>query len=74
MAVLTVVPVALADPHAFVEHVVLFPLGEGGTRSPATSPLPGQLLAGYVPGGSGLAVDTLAAAAAAVGVAVPLVV
>lgn len=67
-----VVPVALADPHAFVEHVVLFPLGEGGARSPAASPLPGYLLATYVPGGSVLAMAALAAAA--VGVAVSLAV
>lgn len=72
VAALAVVPVALADPHAFVEHVVLFPLGEGGVRSPAASPLPGYLLATYVPGGSVLA--TAALAAAAVGVAVSLAV
>ncbi|MFE3036825.1 hypothetical protein ACFXKY_34875 [Streptomyces canus] len=46
-----VAPVALADPPAFVEHVVLFPLGAGGVRSPATSPPPDRLLALYVPGG-----------------------
>ncbi|GHH05315.1 glycosyltransferase 87 family protein [Streptomyces lanatus] len=67
-----VVPVALADPHAFVEHVVLFPLGEGGVHSPAASPLPGYLLATYVPGGSVLAMGALVAAAG--GVAVSLAV
>ncbi|WP_369272203.1 hypothetical protein AB5J55_21340 [Streptomyces sp. R11] len=72
VAALAVVPVALADPHAFVEHVVLFPLGEGGVHSPAASPLPGYLLATYVPGGSVLAMAGLAAAA--VGVAVSLAV
>ncbi|SDO10203.1 Protein of unknown function [Streptomyces sp. cf386] len=72
VAALAVVPVALTDPHAFVEHVVLFPLGEGGVRSPAASPLPGYLLATYVPGGSVLAMAALAAAAA--GVAVSLAV
>ncbi|MEY9992758.1 hypothetical protein ABIE67_004790 [Streptomyces sp. V4I8] len=72
VAALAVVPVALADPHAFVEHVVLFPLGQGGVRSPAASPLPGYLLATYVPGGSVLAMAALAAAA--VGVAVSLAV
>ncbi|MDO0913414.1 glycosyltransferase 87 family protein [Streptomyces sp. DT2A-34] len=72
VAAAAVVPVALADPHAFVEHVVLFPLGEGGVRSPAASPLPGYLLATYVPGGSVLAMAALAAAA--VGVAVSLAV
>ncbi|WP_405867028.1 glycosyltransferase 87 family protein [Streptomyces sp. NBC_00005] len=68
VAVLVVVPVALADPHTFVEHVVLFPLGEGGAHSPATSPLPGHLLAAHVPGGSALATASLAAAALAVAV------
>ncbi|WP_261989595.1 glycosyltransferase 87 family protein [Streptomyces sp. uw30] len=68
VAALAVVPAALADPHAFVEHVVLFPLGEGGVRSPAASPLPGHLLATYVPGGSALAMAALVAAAGGVGV------
>lgn len=67
VGVLAVVPSALADPHAFVEHVVLFPLGAAGTGSPATSPLPGYLLATYVPGGHVLAVAALAVSALAVG-------
>lgn len=65
VAASAVVPVALADRHAFVEHVVLFPLGEGGVRSPATSPLPGHLLAAHVSGGSVLATAALVAAAVA---------
>jgi hypothetical protein len=68
VAAAAVVPVALADPHAFVEHVVLFPLGQGDVRSPATSPLPGHLLAAYVPGGSVLAMGALGVAAVAVAV------
>jgi len=72
VAVSAVVPVALADPHAFVEHVVLFPLGEGGVRSPATSPLPGHLLAAHAPGGSVLA--TAALVAAALGMALSLLI
>ncbi|MFC9681112.1 FkbM family methyltransferase [Streptomyces sp. NPDC056948] len=68
LAVLAVLPVALADPGAFAEHVLLFPLGEGGTGSPATSPLPGYLLATYVPGGFALAVAGLALSAVAVAV------
>ncbi|GGW42661.1 glycosyltransferase 87 family protein [Streptomyces caelestis] len=58
-----VVPFALVDPHAFVEHVVLFPLGAAGAGSPATSPLPGHLLATHVPGGRAIAVAALAATA-----------
>lgn len=65
-------PGALADPHGFVEHVVLFPLGKGGIQSPATSPLAGHLRAEYVPGGFVLAVALLVASAVAV--AAPLVV
>ncbi|MCD7444958.1 glycosyltransferase 87 family protein [Streptomyces lincolnensis] len=72
VSALAVVPVALADPHAFVEHVVLFPLGEGGVRSPAASPLPGHLLAAHVPGGSTLA--TAALGLAALGVALSLLI
>jgi hypothetical protein len=67
VAAVAVVPSALADPHAFVEHVVLFPLGAAGTGSPAASPLPGYLLATYVPGGHTLAVAALAVSALAVG-------
>ncbi|MEU0383712.1 glycosyltransferase 87 family protein [Streptomyces chartreusis] len=66
LAVLAVLPVALADPRAFTEHVLLFPLGEGGTGSPATSPLPGHLLATHVPGGFALAVAALVLSAVAV--------
>ncbi|WLW51267.1 hypothetical protein [Streptomyces sp. YU58] len=35
-----VAPSASADPHAFVEHVLLLPPGPARTSSPATSPLP----------------------------------
>ncbi|MFM9608481.1 glycosyltransferase 87 family protein [Streptomyces niveiscabiei] len=62
------VPSALADPRAFVEQVVLFPLGAGHAGSPATSPLPGYLLATYVPGGRTLAVAALAVSAVAIAV------
>lgn len=58
----------VGDPHAFVEHVVLFPLGESGVRSPATSPLPGRLLAVYAPDGAALATAGLVAAAVKVAV------
>ncbi|GGX14331.1 glycosyltransferase 87 family protein [Streptomyces lomondensis] len=68
LAVLAVLPVALADPGAFAEHVLLFPLGEGGTGSPAASPLPGHLLATRVPGGFAVAVAALALSAVAVAV------
>lgn len=63
-----VVPSALIQPQAFYEQVVLFPLGAGGAHSPATSPLPGYLLATYVPGGRALAVTALALSAVAIAV------
>ncbi|MEU0242752.1 glycosyltransferase 87 family protein [Streptomyces sp. NPDC006235] len=66
LAVLAVLPVAFADPWAFAEHVLLFPLGEGDTGSPAASPLPGYLLATYVPGGFAVTVTALALSAVAV--------
>ncbi|MFJ5304188.1 glycosyltransferase 87 family protein [Streptomyces sp. NPDC088350] len=59
VSAVAVVPSVVADPHAFVEHVVLFPLGAAGTGSPATSPLPGYLLAHNVPGGRAIAVGAL---------------
>lgn len=68
VAALVVVPVALVDPRAFTEHVVLFPLGAADVTSPATSPLPGYLLATYVPGGRTLAVAALMVTAVAVAV------
>ncbi|GAA4525813.1 glycosyltransferase 87 family protein [Amycolatopsis samaneae] len=43
--VLVHLPVYLVDPHAFLEHVIRFPLGMGVVRSPAASPLPGHLIA-----------------------------
>lgn len=68
VAGLVVVPVALVDPGAFTEHVVLFPLGAAGVTSPATSPLPGYLLATYVPGGRAVAVAALVMTAVALAV------
>lgn len=68
VAGLVVVPVALVNPRAFTEHVVLFPLGAAGVTSPATSPLPGYLLATYVPGGRAVAVAALVTTAVAMAV------
>lgn len=68
IAIVAVVPAALVNPHAFIQHVVLFPLGQGTVRSPAGSPLPGHLLATYLPGGHALALVALAVAALTIGV------
>ncbi len=44
-----VAPVALANPTAFIDNVVRFPLGLSGIASPAASPLPGHLLVSAFP-------------------------
>lgn len=61
-AVITV-PVLLADPASFVEHVILYPAGLGEARSPAASPLPGHLIASLGTVGHTAALVLLAAAA-----------
>ncbi|WP_018541474.1 glycosyltransferase 87 family protein [Streptomyces sp. MspMP-M5] len=58
-----VLPFALTTPGAFAENVLAFPMGLGMTASPAESPLPGRLLAAYVPDGTLLAMVLLAVAA-----------
>ncbi|MEC3976625.1 glycosyltransferase family 87 protein [Amycolatopsis sp. H20-H5] len=60
------VPVYLANPPAFVEHVIRFPLGMGVVTSPAASPLPGHLIAATGPAGTVIAFVLLGAAASAV--------
>ncbi|MFF7415368.1 glycosyltransferase 87 family protein [Streptomyces lydicus] len=67
VVMLVIVPVFLVNPAAFVEHVVLFPLGLGKAPSPAASPLPGHLLAAYLPGGTAIAMTLLGLSAAAIG-------
>ncbi|WP_018680690.1 glycosyltransferase 87 family protein [Actinokineospora enzanensis] len=61
-----VLPVLLVDPTAFVEHVVKFPVGLGRASSPASSPLPGHLLAGLGPVGHTAALVLLGLAACVV--------
>ncbi|GAA2982583.1 glycosyltransferase 87 family protein [Actinokineospora diospyrosa] len=60
-----VLPVLLADPTSFVEHVIKFPVGLGQASSPASSPLPGHLVAGLGPAGHAAALVLLGLAAAA---------
>ncbi|MPY96979.1 MAG: DUF2029 domain-containing protein [Actinophytocola sp.] len=57
------VPTLLAEPRAFVENVVRFPLGAAEVASPAASPLPGHLLASTGPVGHALALALLGVAA-----------
>jgi len=65
-------PAALADPYAFLQNTVLFPLGLTQHKTPAASPLPGHLLADTGMPGHWAAVGLLLAAG--VGFAVWLIV
>ncbi|UQA94011.1 glycosyltransferase 87 family protein [Streptomyces halobius] len=67
-AAVLIVPSALLTPAAMVEHVLAFPTGRGAVPTPASSPLPGHLLAGLGTGGWLAAVVLLGAAALAVAV------
>ncbi|SDC14423.1 glycosyltransferase family 87 protein [Actinokineospora iranica] len=66
VGVAIVLPVLAADPAAFVEHVVKFPVGLGRASSPASSPLPGHLVASIGPAGHTAALVLLGLAACAV--------
>ncbi|MPY77102.1 MAG: DUF2029 domain-containing protein [Actinophytocola sp.] len=57
------VPILAAEPRAFVENVVRFPLGTAEIASPAASPLPGHLLASTGQVGYALALAALGIAA-----------
>ncbi|WP_082860284.1 glycosyltransferase family 87 protein [Alloactinosynnema sp. L-07] len=63
---LITVPVLAADPASFVEHVIKFPVGLGQASSPASSPLPGHLIAGTGPVGHVIALVLLGIAACAI--------
>src|SRR6516225_59227 len=65
-------PAALADPYAFLQNTVLFPLGLSAHKTPAASPLPGHLLASTGMAGHWAAVALLVAAG--LGFAVSLIV
>ncbi|ATY11095.1 DUF2029 domain-containing protein [Amycolatopsis sp. AA4] len=58
-------PVYLANPAAFTEHVIRFPLGMGAVRSPAASPLPGHLIAQAGPAGAAISLVLVGLAAVA---------
>ena len=55
-------PTALANPYAFMQNTVLFPLGLTRHKTPAASPLPGHLLAMTGMAGHWAAVGLLVAA------------
>jgi hypothetical protein len=55
-------PAALANPYAFLQNTVLFPLGLSKHKTPAASPLPGHLLAMTGMAGHWAAIGLLVAA------------
>jgi glycosyl transferase family 87 len=68
LPVLVLIPPFLADPNAFLENVIRFPLGHGIVTSPAQSPFPGYLIAQYLPGGRYVAAGLLVTVATALAV------
>lgn len=65
--VLSLLPVLIDRPAAFVDNVVNFPLGNGIVVSPAASPLPGYLIANHLPAGRPVAIGLLGLAALLIG-------
>jgi len=65
-------PAALTNPYAFLQNIVLFPLGLTKHKTPAASPLPGHLLAMTGMAGHWAAVGLLLAAG--LGFAISLIV
>ncbi|MFY1635396.1 glycosyltransferase 87 family protein [Solwaraspora sp. WMMB335] len=55
LPILALLPAAALDATALVHNVLGFPLGAGLVSSPAASPLPGQLIATWLPGGRAVA-------------------
>jgi hypothetical protein len=68
LPVLTALPALRLDAGAVVENVFSFPLGRGLVSSPAASPLPGHLIAVYVPAGHTVADALLVLAIVLIGV------
>ncbi|MGW0366590.1 glycosyltransferase 87 family protein [Streptomyces sp. NPDC002990] len=69
---LALLPSALLSPGPMVEQVLAFPTGRGELRTPASSPLPGRLLAELGPYGWYAAVGLLLAGGLAVAVSLVL--
>ncbi|MEU9232736.1 glycosyltransferase 87 family protein [Streptomyces subrutilus] len=70
--VLVMLPSALLSPGSMVEQVLAFPTGRGELRTPASSPLPGRLLADLGPLGWYAAVGLLLAGGLAVAISLVL--
>ncbi|MFE5666153.1 glycosyltransferase 87 family protein [Streptomyces niveus] len=69
---LLVLPSALLSPGSMAEQVLAFPTGRGELATPATSPLPGRLLAEQGATGWAVAVTLLLCGASAVGLSLVL--
>jgi len=65
--VLTLVPMLVVEPSGLVTHVLRYPTGLESAPTVAASPLPGYLLAHWMPGGRLCAIGLLLATAAAMG-------
>ncbi|MEW2368096.1 glycosyltransferase 87 family protein [Streptomyces sp. NPDC006656] len=65
---LAVLPGVLLSPRAMAEQVLAFPTGRGAFTTPASSPMPGRLLADLGPAGWYAAVGLLLAGGLAVGI------
>ncbi|WP_338673455.1 glycosyltransferase 87 family protein [Streptomyces sp. SCSIO 30461] len=66
--VAAVLPGVLLSPRAMAEQVLAFPTGRGEFRTPASSPMPGRLLADLIPSGWYAAMGLLLAGGLVVGV------
>ncbi|MFC9324703.1 hypothetical protein [Kitasatospora sp. NPDC057015] len=67
-ALVVVLPVALTEPAVLREQVVRFPLGLTAIHTPAGSPLPGKVLAGFGPTGHTVSLALLTMGGAAVAI------
>lgn len=63
----TLAPILATDPSGWFGNVIRFPLGDGVVASPAASPLPGHLIAEYLPAGRVIAIGLLLLAGAVMG-------
>lgn len=66
LPIMVLLPAQFVDAAALAENVLRFPLGHGLVGSPAASPLPGHLIATYLPGGRIIGALLLLAAGAAI--------
>lgn len=68
LPLITALPALAGSPAAMVENVLAFPLGRGLVASPAASPLPGHLVATWLPQGRTVATALVLIAGAVIAV------